>query len=204
MSIEQSTHQRIVAGARRIFFANGIRGVSMDDLAHELGMSKKTLYAHFPSKSALVEAALENKIREAESDLARISSESAADFPGAIHQLFSCLLRHMGEIQPPFQRDIMREAPEAFRLIEIRRKEMIQRHIGTLLSEGCRAGIIRKDVPCELLIEIILGAVQAIMHPSRLLELGLTPKSGFSAILSVIFKGAVTEEGRSRLWPSQE
>lgn len=203
MSMEQSTHQRIVAGARRNFFANGIRGVSMDDLAHELGMSKKTLYAHFSSKAALVEAALQDKIREVGADLERISSESAADFPGAIHQLLACVLRHMGEVQPPFQRDIMREAPEAFRLVEIQRKEMIQRHMGKLLSEGCRAGIIRKDIPAGLLVEIFLGVVQAIMNPLKLSELGLTPKSGFSAILSVIFEGTVTEEGRSRLWPNR-
>jgi len=203
LSMEQSTHQRIVAGARRNFFANGIRGVSMDDLAHELGMSKKTLYAHFSSKAALVEAALQDKIREVGADLERISSESAADFPGAIHQLLACVLRHMGEVQPPFQRDIMREAPEAFRLVEIQRKEMIQRHMGKLLSEGCRAGIIRKDIPAGLLVEIFLGVVQAIMNPLKLSELGLTPKSGFSAILSVIFEGTVTEEGRSRLWPNR-
>ena len=43
---------RIVAAARRYFLAHGFRGVTMDDLAAELGMSKKTLYAHFSSKAA--------------------------------------------------------------------------------------------------------------------------------------------------------
>src|SRR5687767_13934717 len=44
--------QRLVTVARSHFFAHGIRSVTMDDLADELGMSKKTLYAWFPSKSA--------------------------------------------------------------------------------------------------------------------------------------------------------
>src|SRR6266536_2863827 len=42
--------QRIVDAARVHFFSNGFRSVTMDDLAEELGISKKTLYAHFPGK----------------------------------------------------------------------------------------------------------------------------------------------------------
>src|ERR1041384_4810709 len=42
--------QRIVAAARAHFFSHGFRSVTMDDLAAELGISKKTLYAHFPGK----------------------------------------------------------------------------------------------------------------------------------------------------------
>jgi AcrR family transcriptional regulator len=41
----------VIAAARRQFFVHGFRRVSMDDLAAELRMSKKTLYACFPSKS---------------------------------------------------------------------------------------------------------------------------------------------------------
>ena len=54
--IEGATRARILAAAREHFFAHGFRRVTMDDLAQELGMSKKTLYAHFPSKTALLEA----------------------------------------------------------------------------------------------------------------------------------------------------
>ena len=54
----QTTRKRIISGARRHFFAHGFRGVTVDDLAAELGMSKKTLYAHFDSKPQIVEAAI--------------------------------------------------------------------------------------------------------------------------------------------------
>ncbi|MGN6719163.1 MAG: helix-turn-helix domain-containing protein, partial [Candidatus Binatia bacterium] len=46
--------ERIVSAARAHFFAHGFRSVTMDDLAAELGMSKKTLYAQFPSKTELL------------------------------------------------------------------------------------------------------------------------------------------------------
>ena len=58
---------------------------------------------------------------------------------------------------------------------------------------------LRKDVPVHLLTEIPLGAVEAIVNPARLAELGLSPKSGFTAIVSVILEGALTPEGRTKV-----
>ena len=197
--VENSGRQRIVATARRHFFAYGFRAVTMDDIARELGMSKKTLYAHFPGKAALVEAVLLDKIRRVETDLKRITFGSSSDFLTTLHQLLACVQMHLEEIQPPFLRDLRREAPEMFALVETRRREMIHQYFGRLVGDGQAAGIIREDVPTELIVEILLGATQAIMNPEKLTELGLTPREGFSAIITVIFRGVVTEMGRAIL-----
>jgi AcrR family transcriptional regulator len=53
--------QRIIDAARAHFFSHGFRSVTMDDLAVELGISKKTLYAYFPGKFDLLEAVLADK-----------------------------------------------------------------------------------------------------------------------------------------------
>ena len=58
--------QRILTSARQQFMTLGFKNVTMDDLASDMGMSKKTLYAHFPSKSALVKGVLTQKLDEAE------------------------------------------------------------------------------------------------------------------------------------------
>ncbi|MGO8881167.1 MAG: TetR/AcrR family transcriptional regulator [Desulfomonilaceae bacterium] len=197
--VENSGRQRIVATARRHFFAYGFRAVTMDDIARELGMSKKTLYAHFPSKAALVEAVLLDKIRRVETDLKRITSSSSSNFLTTLHQLLARVQMHLEEIQPPFLRDLRREAPEMFALVETRRREMIHQYFGRLVGDGQAEGIIREDVPTELIVEILLGATQAIMNPEKLTELGLTPRDGFSGIITVIFRGVVTEMGRATL-----
>jgi AcrR family transcriptional regulator len=193
-----SAQQRIIAEARRHFFAHGFRGVTMDDLARELAMSKKTLYACFPSKSALLEAVIIEKFRSVDADLARITSATSSDCLGALHHLLECVQGHMEEIQPPFVRDIRREAPDLFTVVENRRRDVIQRRFGKVFSTGRRTGLIRQDIPLKLAIEILLGAVQAIMNPPKMEELGLTPKSGFSAILKVVLEGLMTEKARSR------
>ena len=134
---------RIVRAARAHFFTHGFRSVTMDQLADELGMSKKTLYAHFPSKSLLLEAVIAAKFEEMGSALERITADSAGDFLDSLHQLLACMHRHTEEIQPPFTRDMRREDPAVFQSIESRRREIIQRYFGKLFQNGRAAGIIR-------------------------------------------------------------
>jgi AcrR family transcriptional regulator len=190
--------ERIVGAAREHFFAHGFRSVTMDDLAAELGMSKKTLYAAFPSKSALLRAVLLDKISSVERDLDAIMARTSGDALSALQQLLACMQRHTGEIRPPFVRDIRRESPELFKLVEERRRGMIQRYFGTIFADGQRSGSIRRDVPTDLIVEILLSAVQAIMNPAKIEEFGLTPKTGYSAITSVILDGVITRKGRSK------
>ncbi|HEX5605867.1 MAG TPA: TetR/AcrR family transcriptional regulator [Candidatus Binatia bacterium] len=184
--------------ARAHFFAHGFRSVTMDDLAAELGMSKKTLYAQFPSKTELLRAVLLAKFRSVETDLEAVITCSANDASAALHQLLACMQRHTEEIQPPFVRDIRRETPELFQLVEERRRDLIQRYFGKIFDQGRRAGIIRKEISSELIVEILLGAVQAVMNPAKIEQLGLEPKTGYGAIVSVILDGVMTEKGRSK------
>lgn len=189
---------RIIAVARQHFFAHGFRAVTMDDLAGELGMSKKTLYASFPTKTDLLRAVLLDKFRRVEADLQRIVAGFSNNMLDSLHQLLACLQRHTEEIQPPFVRDIRREAPQLFELVQSRRRQIIQTYFGSLLDECRKAGIIRKDVATRLIIEILLGATEAIMNPVRMAELGLSPRTGYSTIINVVFEGVLTEKGRGR------
>jgi len=195
---DDAARERIVAAARRNFFAKGFRGVTMDDLARELGMSKKTLYEHFSSKTALVEAAILHKFRGIYAELERITSGSSSAFPATLHQLLSYIQQQTGEIQPPFLRDIRRQ-PELFNHVERGRRELVERYLGKLLSRGRATGVIRDDIPAELIAEIILGALEKIINPAKMAELDITPKTGYAAIISVMLEGVVTEKGRSQL-----
>ena len=194
-----AARRRIVSGARRHFFANGFRHVTMDDLAGELGMSKKTLYAHFPGKNDLLKSVLMNKFDDADADLARITAGSSGDVRAALRQLLARAQRQMDEIQPHFIRDLRRAAPEMFQLVEARRRDIIRRHFGKLFAEGRKAGLIRNDIPAGFMIEILLGAVQAVINPPKMAELGLTPNTAFPAILKVVLNGVIVRKGKSHL-----
>jgi AcrR family transcriptional regulator len=192
-----AARERILAAARKDFFAHGFRGVTMDDLAASLGMSKKTLYAHFPSKKNLLEALLVDKFQRIEGDLQAVMPKRDAGVLDALHQLLATIQRHAAEIQPPFLRDIQRDAPDLFHLVERRRQYFLENYFGELLGRGRKTGAIRKDVPVKLIIEILLAAVNAIVNPARLQELGLTPQTAIPAIVNVVLEGAIAKRGKS-------
>ena len=56
------TKQRIQSRARELFLKYGIRSISMDDIATQLGVSKKTIYQYFTDKDGLVDAIIEEEI----------------------------------------------------------------------------------------------------------------------------------------------
>ena len=53
--------ERILQTADRLFYLQGIRAIGVDTIAAEIGISKRTLYNHFPSKDALIAAYLERR-----------------------------------------------------------------------------------------------------------------------------------------------
>ena len=183
---------RIVSEARRHFMAHGFRGVTMDDLAAELGMSKKTLYVHFSSKSVLLDAVIEDKLRSADADFGEITDRCAADFDAALHALLAMVRRHGEELQPAFLRDVARETPELFQRVQAGRRALIQRHFGKLLGEGRKTGMIRKDIEADLMIEILVGAMDALINPQKLTQLGLSAKTGLSTIVTIFLEGVLT------------
>ena len=188
--------QRIVDAARGHFFSHGFRSVTMDDLAEELGVSKKTLYAHFPGKFDLLEAVLADKLKSVEATLKKVTRTHPQDFLATLRDLLSGTQRELDEIKPPFVRDMRQKAPDVFKLVERRRAALIQRYIGKFFVDGQRAGMVRKDVPAKLTIEILLAMVQSIMNPPKMEELGMMPKEGFTGILKIVLEGVLTAKGR--------
>lgn len=168
----------------------------MDDLALELGISKKTLYAHFPGKFDLLEAVLTDKLAGVEATLREVTRTHPDDFSATLRNLLAGTQRELDEIKPPFVRDMRQKAPEVFKLVERRRAALIQRYMGKFFIEGQRLGMVRKDVPAKLIIEILLAMVHAIMNPQKMAELGMMPKEGYSSILKVVLEGALTPKGR--------
>src|SRR5437667_6200674 len=124
--------QRIVDAARVHFFSHGFRSVTMDDLAEELGISKKTLYAHFPGKIDLLEAVLANKFASVEMTLKEVTRAHPRDFPAALRELLAGTQRELDEIKPPFVRDMRQKAQQVFKVVEQRRAALIGNYFGKL------------------------------------------------------------------------
>ena len=192
---QPETEARIVKVAERIFLQSGFSRVSMDDLAKELGMSKKTLYAYFAGKDDLVRAVLEHRTEIMGENL-RALVEAPQPFVEKFRAVAHLLQTKISEVSPAFLEDIRRFSPEGYGIIERFRARAIPLYFGRIIDEGIREGYLEDSVPRELLLRMVVISIQGIIRPDVVAELRLHPSAVLDHILTIIFSGILTAKGR--------
>src|SRR6476469_8001074 len=106
--------ERILIKTHELFNRYGIRSVSMDDIATQLGMSKKTLYQYYTDKDELVNAVIEETLQKNQSQCV----ESRRKMENAIHEVFLSMdmVREMlSNMNPSLLFDMQKYHPAAFK-----------------------------------------------------------------------------------------
>lgn len=187
---------RIVEAARRQFTSLGFSRTTMDDIAAELGMSKKTLYASFPSKEALVAAIMETKIAEVRTGMHALVDDTTFPVMDRAHRMMAFIVRQMGEISPAFLRDLERHLPALYARIETVRAEILPQVWGKLLADGAAEGLVRREFDAAFVSEMMLATARDLMRPDSLDRLGLEPHDVIDQMLTILFNGILTPAGR--------
>ena len=187
---------RIVTAARAQLFTLGYSALTMDDLAAELGMSKKTLYVHFPSKDAVIEAVLAQFVGEVRASADALFNDPTLSFPVKLHRFSEAMVRRFMRMSPHVFRDLQRSAPHIYRHIEELRHNNIPYVFGQLIRDGQKAGMVRADIDPDFAIEFWRPAIQSLMHPDTLERLRLSPDQMFTKAVNLFFGGLLTPAGR--------
>ena len=109
----QEEKQRILEAASKRFFGLGMSKVTIDEVAADLGMSKKTIYKYFPSKDDLLLAAVRVNIERVGKEVSGIIN-SKEPFEKKIAVLLSVIGRQIRRISPQFQSDMSRFSPHVW------------------------------------------------------------------------------------------
>ncbi|AKJ00758.1 TetR family transcriptional regulator [Archangium gephyra] len=191
MTEADEARARILEKAEQFFLTHGYSRVTMDDLATELRMSKKTLYRHFSSKEELGEAAITASFARIGEELRAILEDERRDF-GERLEAFIRTLAGRYERGAMVLRDLQRDAPALWqKLLELRR-EAVQKRFGAFLAAGVKLGALRADVEPRLVLRMVLTLVDQLMRPDVLAELGMTAEQVFPRMLGVILDGIRT------------
>jgi AcrR family transcriptional regulator len=89
--LENTTSERIISAASKLFYGEGIRSVSMDAVAEKAGVTKRTLYYHFKSKDDLVAAYLEGRDQPALTLLEQWFADTEGGLPEKVRGMFANL-----------------------------------------------------------------------------------------------------------------
>jgi AcrR family transcriptional regulator len=150
--------ERILLKARDLMLQSGLRQVTMDDLAQELGISKKTIYQYYKDKDDLVKAVvnLELKNHEAICNKCELSAENA------IHEMF-LLMENMKAMTQTMNPNAMMELdkhfPSAFEIIKNHKDEFLFSLIKQNLMKGIEEGFYRNDLDIDIVSKFRLETV---------------------------------------------
>lgn len=187
--------ERVVAAARLHFFQFGFARFTMDDLAAELGMSKKTLYQHFRSKDALIEELITRKAGAMIGGFEEILGIPGLSFAERTARFLRHAHTHLSEVGLPFLRDLRRFAPALHARVEAVRAQNIPRLWERLLRAGIDAGAVRADIDVPFVARLVLVTIQTLLLPENLERMGAQPHEAMGRFFNLIFAGLLTPAG---------
>ncbi len=150
--------KRILLKARDLMLQSGLRQVTMDDLAHQLGISKKTIYQYYKDKDDLVKAVVNLELKEHE--LTCKDCKSKAE--NAIHEMFLVMenMKAMTQtMNPNSMMELEKYFSNAFDMIKNHKDEFLFSLIKQNLMKGIEEGCYRKDLDIDIISKFRLETV---------------------------------------------
>lgn len=195
MSNDLELRDRILLLSRDRFMQFGFTKVTLDEIANDLGISKKTLYKFFSSKEELLKASVLATMRGIEQSVERIAS-SNKPFAEKLAEVMILFGKNWGKIGKAIQNDMPRYVPELWKEIEKFRREKIITKLAAMIQQAREEKIFREDVNEDILIHMLIHSIQGIMNPEVLSQNSFSAQEAFRTIFKVLFEGTLTDEAR--------
>ncbi len=159
-----STEEQILKGAEELFFRYGIKGITMDDVAKHLSMSKRTIYEKFPHKEAIVEILLKEHLNKHESNCKKYRDASS----NAIEEIFMMLapLKELFEtMNPRLLFEMKKFHPKAWQeFVDFKRNALLESMVANM-KRGIKEGLYRDDIDVHILAALRIEEVELAWNP---------------------------------------
>jgi AcrR family transcriptional regulator len=153
----------IITEAGKLFRKYGVKSVTMDDIAKQMGISKRTIYQHLQDKDELVNILLEARITTHECGLAK-NAKLGED---AVHEVFLSLAE-VNVWLTTFNRklfyDLQKYYPAAWARLRDFKEKSLAKTISRNLKRGLGEGIYRKDMNIDVLTGLRLSHTQMLLN----------------------------------------
>ncbi len=192
--IKNESKDRILTKSYELFCRYGVKSMTMDEIARETGVSKKTVYQFFADKDALV---LEVSQHHFQCDMKEIE-EMFAQAENPIDEMMS-LTKHMRKtltnINPTLFFDIKKFYPKAWDSWKEHKNTFIMEHIKNNINKGIEQGFYRADINVEILAimrieQVELGCNPDIYSPNKFKIIDVQIE-----FINHFIRGIVTEKG---------
>lgn len=190
--------ERILETALRLFSTYGIKSITMQDIARECGISKKTVYEHFSDKTDLVDEVVTfmtethcNKLEECIS--------SGRD---AIEELVLSLRQielQVKSINPVLLFELEKYHPSAWKSIQAFKDDFVGRSIRENLERGIREGLFRSNMNIDIITHLRLMQIESAYNPRYFPAAQFDLHEVMVQVTEHYIHGIATPEGHRRI-----
>jgi TetR/AcrR family transcriptional regulator, cholesterol catabolism regulator len=141
--------ERILSKATDLFMRYGIRSITMDEIAAQLGISKKTIYQFFTDKDDMVAAVIDHEIGSNEMECMQFRDQSE----NAVHHVFLAMenLEEMLSCTNPLMLyDLEKHHPRSYKKLKEYKYQFLYRILIDNLQSGIREELYRSDIQLDI------------------------------------------------------
>ncbi len=186
--------QIILMKVREWYMKYGIKSITMDDVARELGISKKTLYRFVSDKDDLVGKYLDYEIEIRQKEICKCLS---TEF-NAIEELFEITVfmnRIIRTQNPATEHDLEKYYPHHYEKIVKARRSGVYNYILLNLKKGKEEGLYRAEMNDEIIAKLYLSRSESIHSNDLFTVEEFTSLKLFTELLTYHIRGIATEKG---------
>lgn len=146
-----------------LFKRYGIRSVTMDEIAVQCGMSKKTIYQAFTDKDALVSAIMEHHIKNAERNCVHAEQNSE----NAIHEIFLSMdwVHQMFDgVNPSLLYDLRKYHSNIFQRLEQHKRKFLYAIFKNNFERGIKEGLYRPEIKIDILVPMRIHTMTLVFE----------------------------------------
>lgn len=186
-------NNRIVEFVEEKFFKDGFYKTTMDEIASELRMSKKTIYKHFPTKDDLVRAIAKHFMHNTKAMILPMlnSNKNAIE---KLEGLIEILTKASVKISPRMLDDMRRHFPKLWNEIDNFRTEMMFGNLTKVIDQGKKEGLFL-DYPTPVIINMTVASLRAVVNPEFVLNNNFSLIEAASIAFKILIGGITTEKG---------
>lgn len=147
--------ERIQQKARELFMRYGFRSVTMDEIAGQMGVSKKTIYQFFEDKDSLVESVMQGEMTYMQGECMKQNSESA----NAIDEMFKdmdSMEAVMDSLNPQIIFDLEKFYPKTFEKFKRHKNTFLLDIIKNNLQRGIQEELYRSEINIDIVAKFRL------------------------------------------------
>ena len=189
---------KIISKSEELFLSLGFKSVTMDDIANAIGISKKTIYAHFSNKTALVEVVIFETLDHIYEGIDKINASSI----NPIEELYDIKLFVMNyfrnERVPP-QYQLKKYYPEIYERLQIKQFEKMHSSVENSLKMGVDTGLFRADIDIDFISRMYFNGMTGIRDISIFPETLFDKNYLFESYLEYHLRAIVTKQGLNLL-----